>query len=398
MNGIDLQNSQVAQGVSKAGGKAPATANGFGNFASLLQYLTTTGQPMMPLENPIETDAEGGSLEDGDVLVKLLATQPDQALDLLEAPQLEELKQDPKIAMQLIQLVKAIHSGQAEEAVELMHQLPTGVEQAVTTVMASILVPQNVSQVKQGAVVATKSDLKTTTVALSKENLPLTPGDVTNSNTGALANVKNSLALHESSGRTQQGAAPQTNFNLKGFIDSKSLGNEPAKAVADPEGKAQPLPIPSLQLFKNNQVLNVRPALLQGSTIDEQLAQRIEAALKQAPFLKGADGSTRMSIRLYPEQLGEVVVQLDRKEGVLTVKLFAGTEQAKQLMDQQLGKLQSSLQHQAPLLKIETGMLASSVKEFDSGGTSQERQQTPHEDQPTSQEEELEEEEDDGFN
>jgi len=171
-------------------------------------------------------------------------------------------------------------------------------------------------------------------------------------------------------------------------------GVEPIPVVADPEGKEQPAPLTGLKLERMTSAgpAIVRPPVMH-SSVDEQLTSRIEAAMKQAPFLKGADGSTRMSIRLYPEQLGEVVIQLDKKDGLLTVKLFAATEQAKQLLDQQLGKLHTSLQPQAPLVKVETGMLAASVKDFEQG-LPQERRERQQE-EPTPYEEELEEDEDD---
>lgn len=166
------------------------------------------------------------------------------------------------------------------------------------------------------------------------------------------------------------------------------------KVVADPEGKEQPVALTGLKIDRMTLATSTLTRnLVPNSSVDEQLANRIEASLKQAPFLKGADGSTRMSIRLYPEQLGEVVVQLDRKEGMLTVKLFAATEQAKQLMDQQLGKLHTSLQAQAPLVKVETGLLASTVKEFEQGLPQERRERQQEESVPY--EEEPEEDEDD---
>jgi flagellar hook-length control protein FliK len=130
--------------------------------------------------------------------------------------------------------------------------------------------------------------------------------------------------------------------------------------------------------------------------VDEQIMNRIEAALKQAPFINGKDGSSKISIRLYPEQLGELVVQVDRKGNELTIKLFMANEQTKQLIEQQLGKLHTTLHQQSPVVKIETGIIATAAREFEQGFSSERREQEKQESSSHQQEEEREEEEDDG--
>jgi flagellar hook-length control protein FliK len=71
-------------------------------------------------------------------------------------------------------------------------------------------------------------------------------------------------------------------------------------------------------------------------------------------------------------------------------------EQTKQLIEQQLGKLHTTLHQQSPVVKIETGIIATAAREFEQGFSSERREQEKQESSSHQQEEEREEEEDDG--
>lgn len=91
-------------------------------------------------------------------------------------------------------------------------------------------------------------------------------------------------------------------------------------------------------------------------SLPENLQARIEAALQRAPFRSGADGSKVFTVRLYPEQLGELVVKLERHNGELVVKLFASNQEAKQLLQSQLQQLQQTLQPLSQHIRIELSL------------------------------------------
>ncbi|WP_228617390.1 flagellar hook-length control protein FliK [Exiguobacterium sp.] len=92
------------------------------------------------------------------------------------------------------------------------------------------------------------------------------------------------------------------------------------------------------------------------SSLPENLKARIEAALHRAPFQSGADGSKVFTVRLYPEQLGELVVKLERTNGELVVKLFASNQDAKQLLQSQLQQLHQTLQPLSPNVRVELNL------------------------------------------
>jgi flagellar hook-length control protein FliK len=386
MNLMDLQQVQTAKPITKLNGKdIPAT--GVGNFASLLQYFAQTAtagsenvsqeQNTTPVESMNEAEVEQ--------LVLQLAKQPEQVLQLLDQPALEELKQDPKKAMELIQFIKTMQEGQGEQALDLLQQVSPPVQQAIVAAVSSIVsvIKENASPKEAIGNPVIRANVDPKAVLLFNTLPAVNPAVI----------AKTGEKSADSPILNRPVSADLMGNTVKTWIEGKK-GLEPMKVVVDPEGKEQPVALTGLKIDRMTLATpTLTRNLVPNSSVDEQLANRIEAALKQAPFLKGADGSTRMSIRLYPEQLGEVVVQLDRKEGMLTVKLFAATEQAKQLMDQQLGKLHTSLQAQAPLVKVETGLLASTVKEFEQG-LPQERRERQQE-EPVPYEEEPEEDEDD---
>ncbi|MGX8236231.1 flagellar hook-length control protein FliK [Exiguobacterium undae] len=381
MNLMDIQQTQSLKANTKINGK-DVLGNG-GDFAALLQYLV---QPKTDLsQGAVLPDSgilsTGENQVDVKPIVEQLMAQPEKILQLLDQPEIEKLTDDPKKAMEVIQFIKIIQAGQVEQAVDAFQQLPTTVQQTIVTSIASVLGVPKENLLSAGN---TSTAVISAAKVIAEKTATSDPSDATK-----LISQK-TLAGSFNTARTETVgtvARPESGTDLK-----KNL--ELFKGPSESEGKEL---VAALNGLKLNRLNSAMPVLSRASNptsgVDEQLANRIEAALKQAPFLKGADGSTRMSIRLYPEQLGEVVVQLDRKEGVLTVKLFAATEQARQLIDQQLGKLHTSLQPQAPFVKIETGMLAASLKEFDQG-LPQERQERQQE-EPVPHEEEPEEDEDD---
>jgi len=91
-------------------------------------------------------------------------------------------------------------------------------------------------------------------------------------------------------------------------------------------------------------------------SLPENLQARIEAALQKAPFSSGADGSKVFTVRLYPEQLGELVVKLERQNGELVVKLFASNQEARHLLQSQAQQLQQTLQPLSQHVRVEINL------------------------------------------
>ncbi|WP_214797879.1 MULTISPECIES: flagellar hook-length control protein FliK [unclassified Exiguobacterium] len=117
-------------------------------------------------------------------------------------------------------------------------------------------------------------------------------------------------------------------------------------------------------------------------SLPENLQARIEAALQKAPFKSGADGSKVFTVRLYPEQLGELVVKLERKNGELVVKMFASSQEAKQLIQSQVQQLQQTLAPHSQNVRVEVNLTQQAL---DSKSGTSEGSEQPDQEQPNEQ-------------
>ncbi len=117
-------------------------------------------------------------------------------------------------------------------------------------------------------------------------------------------------------------------------------------------------------------------------SLPENLQARIEAALQRAPFKSGADGSKVFTVRLYPEQLGELVVKLERQNGELVVKLFASNQEAKQLLQSQVQQLQQTLQPLTQNVRVEINLTQQALETKGSGFNEFDQPEPEQQEQP----------------
>lgn len=117
-------------------------------------------------------------------------------------------------------------------------------------------------------------------------------------------------------------------------------------------------------------------------SLPENLQARIEAALQRAPFKSGADGSKVFTVRLYPEQLGELVVKLERQNGELVVKLFASNQEAKQLLQSQVQQLQQTLQPLTQSVRVEINLTQQALEAKGSGFNEFDQSEPEQQEQP----------------
>jgi flagellar hook-length control protein FliK len=73
----------------------------------------------------------------------------------------------------------------------------------------------------------------------------------------------------------------------------------------------------------------------------EALVKEFQSLLNRSQFGQ-AGGTTKMLIKMYPEQLGTIRVELIQKDGVMTARLLANTALGKEMLDSQLHQLKSA--------------------------------------------------------
>lgn len=77
----------------------------------------------------------------------------------------------------------------------------------------------------------------------------------------------------------------------------------------------------------------------------EELMKQLQAVLKRANFGQ-TGGMNRLSVRLYPEHLGTLRIELQEVNGVLSARILASTAQAREMLDRQLHQLRAALMNQ----------------------------------------------------
>ncbi|WP_017471886.1 flagellar hook-length control protein FliK [Amphibacillus jilinensis] len=80
----------------------------------------------------------------------------------------------------------------------------------------------------------------------------------------------------------------------------------------------------------------------QTETVDqlsEQLMAKLEEALEQSTFLQGKNGTNQLLVRLAPESLGNIVVELTEVDGEMLVKLTASSQMAKEALEANIREL-----------------------------------------------------------
>lgn len=80
-------------------------------------------------------------------------------------------------------------------------------------------------------------------------------------------------------------------------------------------------------------------------TQSEEFVKELQKAMNRAQFGQ-AGGANRLVIKLYPEHLGTIRIELIQKDGMLTARMLASTALGKEMLDSQSGQLKQGLMNQ----------------------------------------------------
>lgn len=124
----------------------------------------------------------------------------------------------------------------------------------------------------------------------------------------------------------------------------------------------------------------------------EELMKQLQAILKRANFGQ-IGGANRLSIRLYPEHLGTLRIELQEVNGVLTARILASSAQARDMLDSRLHQLRAALVSQN--LQVERIELSQMLQASDKTEREQLMQQDTRHGATREETEETEEEQED---
>ena len=108
-------------------------------------------------------------------------------------------------------------------------------------------------------------------------------------------------------------------------------------------------------------IQNVSEATVSGREIVEQIVEQIRVNMNQ--------DSTSLEMQLYPEHLGKIQINVVSKDGVMTARIVAETEAAKQAIEGGLTNLKESLESQN--LKVDAIEVMVSTAGFEKGNEEQ---------------------------
>lgn len=112
---------------------------------------------------------------------------------------------------------------------------------------------------------------------------------------------------------------------------------------------------PSLKVEFSN-----TPSEITGSSRSESLMREMQTLINRSNFGQ-VGGSTRMLIKLYPEHLGQIRIELQEMNGVMTARILASTALAKGMLDSQLHQLRHAFTQQN--LQVERIDITQSIQE-----------------------------------
>ncbi len=113
----------------------------------------------------------------------------------------------------------------------------------------------------------------------------------------------------------------------------------------------------------------------------EQFIEKFTQTLGNSSLVKNPNG-TRLLIKLYPEQLGALRIELLQQNGVLTAKIVSATQAVKELLEQNSHQLKQAFGQQQLLVeKIDITSPESKQQLFEKGTHQQEQKQERKQDQ-----------------
>ena len=169
-------------------------------------------------------------------------------------------------------------------------------------------------------------------------------------------------------------------FNFESVTTDETVSNGLTLKTAEYNTQSSLLPF---QMTKLEQY--VLTASKNGQAVDsEQFVKSFENILSKANF-SNANGVQKLLLRLNPENLGSLRIELIQKDGAMVAKIIATTAQAKELLDRQVQGLKEAFTNQN--IQVEKVEISQQISTFnaerfaprDQGQHEQQQQQTEQE-------------------
>ncbi|MEG0259014.1 MAG: flagellar hook-length control protein FliK [Lysinibacillus sp.] len=312
-------------------------------IASTNQPKETTSNTAASNESKLEELAQVLGAESIEELLTLLGIPHDDGLLMLQVG--DEGKAVAIDEMLNLEDIMAALNIDAEQLLQVVQQLLGEDKQAsdiwellsLTDEQAALLQSQIVSAL-QGEEKVTPKEANQLLQVLKLAQLLGAKSDLTMTQEATLTNVKNFLtALQEQVQQTTVTKTPIATIPLQGFQVVTQQVVKQADTNADEVVTAN-----TVQTKANTFQVTLPTAKPAQS---EALLREMQAIINKAQISQ-AQGVTRLTLKLYPENLGTIRIELMQNDGVLTARILASTAQGRELLDNQLNQLRQAFAQQ----------------------------------------------------
>lgn len=158
--------------------------------------------------------------------------------------------------------------------------------------------------------------------------------------------------LNEGSQKNEQSKMPVPLFQqIKSVVNGQQESQFAAKQANESIGQT------SFSIMGNTGVESSKVEGETENTRAEQLMRELQGILKRANFGQ-TGGTNRISIKLYPEHLGQLRIELLQTNGVLTARILASNALGKDMLESQLHQLrQAFLQQNIQVERIDISQM-----------------------------------------
>ncbi|GKV67801.1 hypothetical protein NCCP2716_02990 [Sporosarcina sp. NCCP-2716] len=134
------------------------------------------------------------------------------------------------------------------------------------------------------------------------------------------------------------------------LVQAMAASSQSSDSSSDADGKTeqnqnQLLQNPTSQPIVSRNVFTLETPAAKPSGQAEALLEKLQGLFKQTNFGQ-LGGTNRLLVKLYPEHLGQVRIELVQVNGVMTARILASTALGKEMLDSQLHQLRQSFSQQ----------------------------------------------------
>ncbi|MGA3600893.1 flagellar hook-length control protein FliK [Lysinibacillus agricola] len=181
--------------------------------------------------------------------------------------------------------------------------------------------------------------------------------DLTAQQESLLTNIKSLLTTMQTQVETLQSAQQVT---TKTTVTLPLQGFQQVQVTKQTDTSANEMVTPNTVQTKADSFQVTLPAAKPAQS--EALLKEMQAIINRAQ-ISNAQGITRLTLKLYPENLGTIRIELVQNDGVLTARLLASTAHGRELLDSQAHQLKQAFVQQN--IQVDRLDIAQSLQDAD---------------------------------